>query len=296
MWSSYELNPVQVIPGNCAAGQYGLTAAGPCSSRNNYDARRYYSLKDAAKGQFYGWMAQMDDGATANYAGLLLSAQHRRTNGLTLQGNYTWSHCIGDLEETQLGIPTQYPYKDMRYYYRGNCNQDRRHNANASAVYEMPTFENRVVQALASGWRISGSVRLITGSPMTITSGIDTSLTNATGGDRANQVLPNGYAEKKTVDQYFNRAAFATPADGQFGNLRVNNLYGPGSVTINMGLTRTFQVRESQTIEVRGEAFNLPNHVNWNNPTSTALNSANFGKITTVGDPRIIQLALKYVF
>ena len=296
LWSSYELNPVQVIPGNCAAGQYGLTAAGPCSSRSNYDARRYYSLKDAAKGQFYGWMAKMDDGATANYAGLLLSAQHRRTNGLTLQGNYTWSHCIGDLEETQLGIPTQYPYKDMRYYYRGNCNQDRRHNANASAVYEMPTFGNRVVQALAGGWRISGSVRLITGSPMTITSGIDTSLTNATGGDRANQVLPNGYAEKKTVDQYFNRAAFATPADGQFGNLRVNNLYGPGSVTINMGLTRTFQIRESQTIELRGEAFNLPNHVNWNNPTSTALNNANFGKITTVGDPRIIQLALKYVF
>jgi hypothetical protein len=160
----------------------------------------------------------------------------------------------------------------------------------------MPTFENRVVQALAGGWRVSGSVRLITGSPMTITTGIDTSLTNAIGGDRANQVLPNGYAEKQTVDQWFNRAAFATPPDGQFGNLRVNNLYGPGSVTINMGLTRTFRLRESQTIEVRGEAFNLPNHVNLNNPTSTALNNVNFGRITTVGDPRIIQLALKYVF
>ena len=73
---------------------------------------------------------------------------------------------------------------------------------------------------VAGGWKVSGIVRLLTGSPLTITTGIDTSLTQAVGGDRANQVLPNGYAEKKTIDHWFNRAAFATPADGEFGNLR----------------------------------------------------------------------------
>ena len=123
-----------------------------------------------------------------------------------------------------------------------------------------------------------------------------TSLTNAIGGDRANQVLPNGYAEKKTVDQWFNRAAFATSADGEFGNLRVNTLFGPGSIRIDMGLTRAFQFREKQSFEFRAEAFNIPNHVNLNNPASTALSDAQFGKITTVGDPRILQFALKYLF
>src|SRR5207253_882437 len=98
---------------------------GPCSTRNNYDARRALSIQDPVKGLNYGLMAMLDDGATSNYNGLLLSVQHRRTNGLTLQGNYTLSHCIGDFEETQLGIPTQYAYKDKRSYYRGNCNQDR---------------------------------------------------------------------------------------------------------------------------------------------------------------------------
>jgi hypothetical protein len=296
LWSSYEFNPVQVIPGQCQAGQYGLTAPGPCSTRNNYDARRYFSIKDAAKGQFFGWMAKMDDGATANYAGLLLSAQHRRTNGLTLQGNYTWSHCIGDLEETQLGIPTQYEAKDMRWYYRGNCAQDRRHNLNLSSVYEMRPFsENNVVRALVGGWKVSGILRVISGSPLTITSGLDTSLTNAVGGDRANQVLGDPYATEKTVDHWFNRAAFAQPADGQFGNVLPGSVIGPGSIRVDMCLTRAFQLRESQTLEFRAEAFNLPNHVNPNNPT-TALSNSAFGKITTVGDPRIIQLALKYVF
>jgi len=54
-------------------------------------------------------------------------------------------------------------------------------------------------------------------------------------------------------------------------------------------------LNEKQSVELRAEAFNVPNHVNPNNPT-TVLNSPLFGKITTVGDPRILQFALKYAF
>ena len=77
--------------------------------------------------------------------------------------------------------------------------------------------------------------------------------------------------------------------------MAVNNIIGPGSIRIDMGLTRAFKVHENHSIEVRAESFNLPNHVNPNNPNTTWNNSL-FGKITTVGDPRIIQLALKYAF
>jgi hypothetical protein len=62
-----------------------------------------------------------------------------------------------------------------------------------------------------------------------------------------------------------------------------------------MGLTRKFQVRENQAIEFRAEAFNLPNHMNPGNP-GTTLNSTTFGRIQSASDPRIMQLALKYVF
>ena len=293
LWASHEINKVIVRPeASCVI--YGVSYS-PCSSRNNYEARRALYLQDRDQGQYYGVVAELDDGGTSNYHGLLLSVQHRRTNGLTVQGNYTWSHCIGDLEEAQLGIPTQYEYPGMRSYYRGNCNQDRRHNFNLSTVYETPRFSNPALRMLGGGWKVSGIVRLLSGSYLTVTSGIDTSLTQAVGGDRANQVLPNSYAPNQTVDQWLNRAAFAQPVDGQFGNMGVNNILGPGNIRIDMGLTRAFKVREGQSVEFRAEAFNLPNHVNLNNPT-TVLNSPLFGKVTTVGDPRVLQFALKYGF
>ena len=61
-----------------------------------------------------------------------------------------------------------------------------------------------------------------------------------------------------------------------------------------------FHIREKQTIQFRWEAFNLPNHANLGNPI-TAMNNVNFGKILStangsLGDPRILQAALKYVF
>jgi hypothetical protein len=62
-----------------------------------------------------------------------------------------------------------------------------------------------------------------------------------------------------------------------------------------MALSRTFKIREAQTLQIRGEAFNLPNHLNPNAPTA-GLNSTNFGRITTASDPRIMQFALKYAF
>ena len=68
--------------------------------------------------------------------------------------------------------------------------------------------------------------------------------------------------------------------------------------------SRTFAIAEGKSIQLRGEAFNLPNHLNPGLPVA-AVNQGTFGKIQTdisgtsglsSGDPRIIQFALKYVF
>ena len=64
---------------------------------------------------------------------------------------------------------------------------------------------------------------------------------------------------------------------------------------IDMGLTRSFRVREGQNVEFRAEAFNMPNHVNLSAPTLTLSNNT-FGQIQSAADPRILQLALKYIF
>jgi len=62
-----------------------------------------------------------------------------------------------------------------------------------------------------------------------------------------------------------------------------------------MGLTRAFPIREKQSVEFRVEAFNVPNLVNLGNPILN-LTSGTFGQILSATDPRILQLALKFVF
>ncbi len=67
-WSHIDLNPAQFIAGNCAEGQYGLTAAGPCSTSSNINQRRILN------NPLIGSVTQTDDGGTQSYNGLLLSA------------------------------------------------------------------------------------------------------------------------------------------------------------------------------------------------------------------------------
>ncbi len=91
IWISGELNPAVYVPGNCVAGQYGLTAAGPCSTTGaaNYAARRRLSLLNPVTGLKYSSIDQMDDGANSHYEGLLLSVQHRFEQNFTFLSNYT---------------------------------------------------------------------------------------------------------------------------------------------------------------------------------------------------------------
>ena len=99
-----------------------------------------------------------------------------------------------------------------------------------------------------------------------------------------------------SIDRWFNTAAFTPNTPGVWGNVGRNTLRGPKVWNIDSSLSRRFQVNEKQRIELRAEAFNIFNHFNPGDPT-TAINSANFGRITSAArDPRILQFAVKYGF
>jgi len=294
-----EVNPVIYLPD--ASCQINGTPYTPCSSTSNTNQRRQLYLQNPAEGRFFGPIIEVDDGGTSNYNGLLLSVQRRQSHGLTVQGNYTWSHCIGDTFVAMGGQVTAGIYPGRRGLERANCGAggtssggDLRQILNMSAVYETPQFSNATARLIASKWQISGIVRLQTGNYLTVTSGFDTALTNATGNNRANQTLSDPFAPNRSPTQWLNPAAFARPADGEWGSSS-KNILGPGAVRIDMALSRTFQIREKQSMQFRAEAFNIPNHMNPGSPV-TALNNPNFGKILTASDPRIMQLALKYLF
>jgi hypothetical protein len=283
MYTTADRNPALLIPG---------------ASTSNTNQRRLLSLLDASQGKYYGTIFGLDDGGTQHYEGMLLSIQRRLTSGLTAQANYTWSHCIGVPQNYETTGNTYVETNDRRAAV-GNCNNvDRRQILNISAVAEMPKlFSRGLVRAVTEGWKFSTAITAQTGTYYTVLTGTDNALNGQSGqdGQRPNLILPNQYASPRTNHQWLNPAAFQAPALGTFGNLGNDSVVSPGRLQVDATLARVFSIGEQRAFELRGEAFNILNRTNFGPPNLT-LNRGDFGQITTAGDPRIIQLALKYRF
>jgi hypothetical protein len=293
--------------GNCFADGYTFRTnpGAVCSTTGNTDNRRRLSLIDFQQtGQYVGPLAEYQSVGNANYHGLLLNLRKRAARGVTLNTNYTWSHCISSEQDTLNGSlyapQNTYTYADDRERGRSNCTQDRRHNLNLTGVFATPEFANNTLRYLASGWRLSTIYRYTTGSMMTITAGNGLDLarngTNANA-QTANQIDPNPYSDRsgEPRSQWFNTAAFQRPAVGTFGNLGMRNLVGPANWQFDAALTRTFRIAETQDLEFRAEAYNVTNSFRPTNP-NTQHSNAQFGILNGSRDTRILQFAVKYAF
>ena len=243
------------------------------------------------------------------------------SNNFSVLTNFTWSHCLGDPETTELTGPS-YVNPNSRQMDRANCNSDRRRIFNLSFLANTPHFSGHMVNAVLSGWQFSTILRYQSGNYTTVTAGSDLNLSGI-GNQRPNgtgatpilaQAVPG--SQRFSV-QYLNATPFGVPAGsigkgafstaglgpGSFGTLGPLSIVNPGMVQVDMKLARSFRIREHQTVEFRWEVFNVPNLVNLGVP-NTVLSSGTFGQITSdingsssqAGDPRIMQLALKYVF
>ena len=303
IWTSFQLNPAVIVPGP-TTGACAATATN-CNSTANTNARRVISLAKPQEGQYIAFMDQFESGGTSNYHGLLLHTERRLSKGISLNANYTWSHCIGDITIGSLvgGTGGTYVDRNNRRLDRGNCQTgtldgtqalDRRHNFTFSAVFQTPRFENHTTRMLATGWSLATSYRLLSGAFQTATTGIDFALTGAAG-QRPNQILGSPLCDNPRPSCWINPAAFAQPANATLGNLGRSNIPGPGFYGADMSLVRGFKIRERMNMEARFEAFNVSNSFRAG-PVTTGRNSAQFGQILTALDPRILQLALKFAF
>jgi hypothetical protein len=218
------------------------------------------------------------------------------TGNFSALANWTWSHCISDPETTEITGPT-YTDPTNRRADRSNCSSDRRHLVNVSLVANSPKLTNNVLNHVAGGWQLSAIYRWQTGNYSTITTGADNALTGI-GGQRAVQIMDNVFDPNPTVDHYLNRAAFSTPLSGTLSSMRPLTVVNPGSVQLDMALSRSFTLREVQKLQLRWEVFNVPNHMNAPAPGTSLASSSTFGKMQgpSATGPRIMQLALKYVF
>jgi hypothetical protein len=324
---SYQLNPAVFVPGNCTKGQYGLTAAGPCSTTTNTNSRRVFSTANypgvpATGPGSYGYVDTLDDGGTASYNGLLLAVTKRLSRGLLMNANYTWSHCIGDLNigDSTGNAGGGYVNPNNRRYDRSNCQSneiggtfsaDRRQIFNSTVVYRTPKLANEWVSRAASDWVITGIYHATSAFWLTAVTSTDIARTGASV-ERPVQVLANPLCPNPgpAPSCWINPAAFATPATGTLAGTGKNNIPGPAFWNFDLALAKEFRIHEQHRIEFRAEAFNLTNSFRAGIPyvpgaagltaggsgVGTTFGTATFGQITSALDPRIMQLALRYMF
>src|SRR5712691_4773624 len=314
--SSNLANPAVLVP-NTAGTPLGTCPQGVlvgCNSTGNQNQRRVLYLQNSDQGKYYSGIGITDDGGTGTYDALFLSAQKRLSHGINLLVNYTWAHCISDVFESQTSATASPSVPGNRRRYRGNCfSSDLRQLLNLSFVATTPKFSNRALRILASHWQVAPIVGIKSAQFFNVTSGTDVALTTAPM-QTPNLLNTNPYPSHQSVNSWVSRSAFAAGAPGTYGNLGLNNMKGPGVFQLNVALSRTFSIQERKTIQLRAEAFNLPNHLNPSTPNTSplsnttgisALNVSNFGQITNdisgnnglnSGDYRILQLAMKFIF
>ena len=317
-----ELNPAIYVPGNCTTGQYGLTAPGPCTQASNITQRRVLNLANP-QGPPLANITQYDDGGTESYNGLLLSTRWRLGKQLNLNSNYTWSHCDGlalivALNPGQNYIHQGYGqnvYQANRKLDYGNCTGNRENIFNNTLVYQTPKFSNHIAHVLGSDWTLASTLVINSGAPFGVLTNVVTDPATGFGASgatqRPNQVLVNTASPTKGQPcsvsafcvNWLNPAAFAAPVLGTAGNVGANSLFGPKYWEWDQAVSRQFQIREGQKLDVRVEAFNITNSFRPGNP-GTSLGSSTFGIITTdatlpsatTAPARVLQLAMKYIF
>jgi hypothetical protein len=270
---------------------------GSASTTSNTNNRRLTYLANAAQGQYYGDIQQTDDGNNGEYHGLLTSAQHRLANHFTVLSNFTWSHCTSTWDFGGELAGTLYQNPTNRNAERGACSYDHRLNSFTSLVATSGGLgSNPMLRLLTKDWQLSPILGLLSGQPLTLTDGgKDISLSGQLQ-DRPNVVAPGSvYPGNQTVLEWFNPAAFAIQPTGTFGNLGRDAIYGPGTIQLDMSLSRRFSVKERYKVDLRADFFNILNHGNWSNPT-TSIASGTFGQITSFGTPRQIQMGIKLYF
>jgi hypothetical protein len=278
-----------------------------CSTTGNQNQRRLLYMQNPLAGQYYAGIGAYDPGGTGSYNGLYLQANKRLSHNVTLNTNYTWSHCISDLYDQQTGSGGLSPL--IREKGRGNCaGADLRHSFVLNLVAQSPRFSSTWLRWIASDWQIAPILILRSGSYFSIVPGTDRALTTAPS-QTVNLVNPSLiFPAQQTVNQWLTPStsgAFALPALGTSGNLGLNNVEGPGMVQLNVALSRTFHVwGEKRTLQFRADFFNLINHLNPSNPVSN-FSSSTFGQVLSdisgnsgldAGDPRIVEFATKFVF
>jgi len=245
----------------------------------------------------FGSVFGLHAGANSSYNGLQVTGEKRMSHGLTVQGTYSYSHCLdfasnGGISQfnanPNIGIlPGQLP--DLY----GNCDYDIRHSLNGFYLYELPLHSaNHWLNGAIGGWQVSGTFFLHGGLPFSVSSPAPSSVVNGSpilfanavaGQKQYTQTSIAGVTQPATL-QWLNPSAFQSvfdnstfscfpvnaPQNCKDGNLRRNSLRAPGFRWMDFSVGKKFRISENVSFRFDTQFFNLFNHPNFDLPASSA--------------------------
>lgn len=258
------------------------------------------------------------DHGSATFNALQATLQVQRASGLNGSISYIWSKSLGDVTDLTTGFlnPTGNPgYQDyyfLHQYEHSILASDVPQRVTGGATYPLPFGRGQRFFAgmpgwantLAGGWKLTGLASVNSGFP----AGPGVTGTGAFAGSRPMWVpgvnpLTSGDTHHRLggpgqTQAYFNPAAFALPQAFQLGDVprSAGALRGPLTFQDNASVIKNIPIREALNLELRAEAFNFLNKVDFGMPNAT-VGAVNFGYITSQYNlPRNVQLAARLHF
>jgi hypothetical protein len=247
------------------------------------------------------------------YDSLQTKFERRMSNGLFALVSYTYASALDEAGAWSEGNSPQV-LDDFRAE-RGPMTQNARHRLTAATNWQLPIGRkrtiganwNRVTDAVLGGWMMSHILTYRTGLPVNVSlnqTGTDpvTGARYAFLGRNGGALRPNlvgdphtGIDPKQDRFRFLDPNAFRVQPVNTAGNAQRNVAVGPEFFTLDMTLTKRFAISERLSVDLRGEAFNLFNTVNFRNPNG-AYGGSTFGVISSAFDGRQMQLAIRVAF
>jgi hypothetical protein len=259
-------------------------------------------------GPALGEVREITNSGHSIYHGLQTKLEQRFAHGVYFLGSYTWSKSIDNqsngTDDSAAG--GQYPQNPNNWSLdRGLSSFDRTHRFVASTVWEIPfrsgghgdATGTAIVRGVLGGWQLSGIVTAETGTPFSVI--MPCAAVNSEGNNCRPNLIGSGMlpADQRSVNEWFNTAAFVIPSTPVYGDAGRNILRAPGLVNLDAALSKSFSWGNVDTrrIQFRSEFFNALNHTNLGIPVNST-SSPGLGTITSAAPARTIQLGLRLEF
>ncbi|HZS44808.1 MAG TPA: TonB-dependent receptor, partial [Blastocatellia bacterium] len=243
------------------------------------------------------------------YHALQAKMEKRFSGGLSFLVSYTRSKLLDEASSVfdasiLTGPIANFPVADSfrRILERDVSTGDMPNVFVTSFTYDLPFgagqrfLSEGILGKITEGWELAGAVTAESGLPLAVTQATNFNAFAGFGTQRPDLVGdPNLVASQRTTTTFFNTAAFAVAPQFTIGTASRNPVRGPAYRDLDLAIIKRTRVKERYNLEFRAEVFNFTNTPPLGTP-NVVLGTPGFGSITSAGDPRVIQMALKLNF